>query len=123
MLNNLKEQYVKCIFTFIYGIIIIIINNLSYGMWDSIFVYINGLFVAGFSLLCFGGLSVCAYFGTFDIFTHLGAKRGPNGVKPTLYEHSEALKEKRSKKPLPFIPYFVIGAIYIIIMFILYMFL
>ncbi len=120
MLENLKEQKGRLIFSIVFGIVIIIANNITHGVWNSYINYIDGLFIAGFSLICIGGLSVCGYFGIFDIFSHMGAKRNHNGVKPTLYEYSQMRAEKRKTKPLPFIPYFTVGLFYVLLMIIIY---
>ncbi len=119
MITNLKQYWLKYVLCLIYGIIILIVNNSIQGVWNAVVVYANGAFIAGASLLCYGGLSICSLFGAYDIFTYMGARRNERGVKPSLYEYSQMKKEKRKEKKLAFVPYFVVGGFYLIVMIIL----
>lgn len=123
MIYNIKQYWLKYILCFLYGIIIMVINNAIQGVWNAVVVYANGAFIAGASLLCYGGLSICSLFGAYDIFTYMGARRNENGVKPSLYEYSLMKKEKRKEKKLAFLAYFVVGALYLIVMILLNCFL
>ncbi len=104
-------RYLSCL---IYGILILVVYNCLRN-WVDLVNYMDALFIAGFSLLCIGGLSIVNYFGGFDIYTYMFAKRGANGQKPSLYEYSMDKKEQRKKQKFKFIPYLVFAAFYIII--------
>jgi len=109
----LHSKY-RYIFSFLSGIIIVIIKLCVDQGFTSLLSYTNGTFIAGFALICLGGLSLVNYFGGFDIFTLMVAKRDADGHKPTLYEHSLAKKEKRKKNKFVFVPYFCVGALFLI---------
>ena len=77
--------------------------------------YQDAFFIAGAVLVVTGGLSFVTYFGGFDIFVYGFMSFNPNRRYKDLYEYSEAKKEKRRSKSIPFMPYIVIGVIYIIV--------
>ncbi|MDE5547211.1 MAG: DUF3899 domain-containing protein, partial [Anaeroplasmataceae bacterium] len=83
--------------------------------WTNLINYIDACFIAGFSLLCIGGLSVVNNLGTFDIFTHLFARGKDGQPKPAFYEYVGSKKEKRHKNRFNCVPYFVMGVLYIIV--------
>ncbi|MDE6947732.1 MAG: DUF3899 domain-containing protein [Anaeroplasmataceae bacterium] len=112
-------KYLSCV---IYGIVIIVVYN-SFREWSKLVNYIDAIFIAGFSLVCIGGLSIVNNLGTFDIFTHMFVRSKENQPKPSLYEYSNSKKEKRYKNRFYCIPYFVLGVLYIIISVILQAFL
>ncbi|HRF70273.1 MAG TPA: hypothetical protein PKV66_02455, partial [Candidatus Pelethenecus sp.] len=47
-------KYLSCV---IYGIVIIVVYN-SFREWSKLVNYIDAIFIAGFSLVCIGGLSI-----------------------------------------------------------------
>lgn len=106
---------IRYIISLIMGLILLLVKLIIDNGFTDLFSYSNGTFIAGLFLICVGGLSVVNYFGFFDIFTLMVAKRDKNGHKPTLYEHSQTKKEKRKKNKFVFIPYFVIGLLYLVI--------
>ena len=116
------EMWKKHLFCIIYAIVILVIYNASHDRWDLILYYSDGLFIAGFSLICFGLLSILNYFGAYDIFQHMVAKRGANGVKPSLYEFSEQKRIERKKNKLVFLPYIFVGVILVLISMLLLIF-
>ena len=122
MLENLKKYYLKYIAGLIIGIGILCINNIIKEKWDLIMYYVDGSFIAGMTLICVGGLSVCSYFGAYDVFAYMFTKRLPDGTKPSLYEFSEERKDNRKKIKGKFIPYFVMGGVFLAIALILYIF-
>ena len=119
MIGNFQQYWKKYIICLAYGLIIMLVNNIIQGQWSQIVVYANGAFIAGGSLLCYGGLSLCSLYGAYDIFTYMGAKKGPNGVKPSFYDYTLMKNEKRKEKKHAFIPYLVVGAFFLLIMVIL----
>lgn len=116
MISNIKQYWKKYILCLVYGIVIMVINNTIQSCWDKMVVYANGAFIAGGSLLCYGGLSLCSLFGAYDIFSYMGAKKGPNGVKPSFYDYTLMKNERRKEKKYAFLPYFITGGFYLIMM-------
>lgn len=104
------KRYLIC---FLYGILIIVIYN-SLRNWDTLLHYIDGLFIAGASLICIGGLSIVNSLGTFDVFSHLFAKGKDGNPKPTFAEYVESNKVKHQKNRFHCVPYFVFGLLYFI---------
>ncbi len=93
----------------VFALLIVLLKLLTAGKFSSLQTYSDGFFIAGLLLICGGGLSVVNYFGGFDIFSCMFAKRDAEGHKPTLQEFSEMKAEKRKSNPFVFIPYFTVG--------------
>lgn len=119
MRNFFKNHGIRLFICFIYGIIILCIYNLVNSNWKGVLEYCNAFFIGGFSLLCFGCLSLINRLGGFEIFSHMLAKRGPNGSKEDLYTYSLRKKEERSRKGRVYLSYFIVGGIYLLISMIL----
>lgn len=115
MLQKIKSPWYKYLILIIIGIILIIINIGVKGNWKYIGFYADGAFIAGVVLILLGGLSFVNYEGAFDIFSYLGTKRNENGRKLTFAEYGEVLKEEKKKKGFVFIPYIIVGFIYILL--------
>ncbi len=105
----------RYLFSILIGIILAILNIFFDKGFSSILSYANGTFISGFMLICIGGLSLVNYFGGFDIFSIMFAKRDQYGHKPTLHEYSISKAERRKKYPYVFTPYFIVGLILLII--------
>ena len=113
------HSLMKYIISFVFGIVVLGIKMIIDNSATSLLTYTNGTFIGGFMLICFGGLSVINYFGGFDIFQVMVAKKGENGKKPTLNEFSQMKAEKRKKNKYVFVPYFTVGGFYLLISLIL----
>ena len=105
-----KIKYIICLF---YALLVIVFYLASYGF--NLFNSIDANFIAGFSLLCFGGLSFCAQQGTFDIFSYAFANKGKPGNRLTFYDYQQRKIEKRKNKIFGCIPYLVVGVFCIIV--------
>lgn len=106
----------------VFALLIVLLKLLTAGKFSSLQTYSDGFFIAGLLLICGGGLSVVNYFGGFDIFSCMFAKRDAEGHKPTLQEFSEMKAEKRKSNPFVFIPYFTVGFFSLIVASILLIF-
>lgn len=74
-----------------------------------------------FSVL-FGLLVLVIYLGAFDTFAY-GFKRifnRTNGKYNDLVEYENVMKEKRSKNKFIFVPYLVVGVLFILVSIILF---
>ena len=114
-MSAIFQSYKKYIFCLLYGIIIIVINNLIHASFTGLLCYSDGCFIAGLSLLCFGGLSIVNNLGAFDIFSYMFVKKDEHGFKKPFFDYCEGKKESRSKKKYASIPYFITGFFYIIL--------
>lgn len=86
--------------------------------------YVDGLFIGGATIFSVGALSLVSYFGAFDLFSYnikRFSKDGRDKYK-SLYDYTVIMKEERKNLDYPFIPYFVVGTILLIISVILFMF-
>ncbi|MCR5611380.1 MAG: DUF3899 domain-containing protein [Clostridiales bacterium] len=74
--------------------------------------YVDALTIAGALVFLFGMLLLVWYFGALDTFGY--AFRRPMGRTQykSLYEYSEANKEKRRRGNLIFMPYIVVGVLF-----------
>ena len=70
--------------------------------------------VAGAVVVLLGLLLLVSYFGAFEIFGFSFSAHGARRYR-TLYEYSEAKKEKRSKGGWTFMPYITVGAALLLI--------
>lgn len=113
---------IKYIILFVIGCLLVLINGFSKG-FDSLIIYADGFFIAGFTLILIGGLSLLNYFGAYDFWSYTFSKRNPNGTKKPLYEYSAERKEKRSRDKMPFGPYFATGLFFVLCSMILLLFL
>lgn len=100
------------------GIAIICINNAICKSWTLLMNYIDGFFIAGAVIVMFAGLCYITNLGVFDMFSYLFAKKGPE-IK-SLYDYKESKVEKRKKDTFGFMPYVVVGTLFLIITAILY---
>jgi len=114
------------------GIAISLIMLFNRG-FDKAFYYYDALSTAGLVCIFFGLLKMVAYFGAFDIFTYSFRKlsrnnrrRSNSGYDPmqaddperkrfeSLFEYSNQEKEKRRRSELTFIPYILVGIVFLI---------
>lgn len=104
----------------IISVIVTFLYLLSYG-FDTFLNYCNGLSIGGAVTFLIGGLVMVSYLGGFDTITYgfSTIKKDGKGKYLDLYDYSTKKKEERKTKKLPFIPYFTVGGIVIIISFIL----
>lgn len=118
------KKYIICfLIALCFGVLYLIIQSSAYGkeIWQTMFYYINALFIGGAVIFCVGALAVINHFGGFDIFTYLGSKE-KNAYHQTLLQYSENKKQKREKNKYRLVPYFVIGIFFIFVSLILMLF-
>ena len=109
-----KLKYIICL---LYSLLIIVFFLASYGL--DLYNAVDATFIAGFSLICVGGLSFCGQQGSFDIFSYAFAKKGTPGNRITFYDYQQMKIEKRKKATYCFVPYLVVGGFFVIISIIL----
>lgn len=115
-----RNKYIICLS---YGIAVVLIYlitkyiNLKEGATLPLIHYVDAFFIAGFTLYCFGGFSLIANLGAFDMFGYSFARRKKEGgLKIDYYEYQQVQKEKRRKaNPYTYVPYFTVGTLFIIV--------
>ncbi len=117
--NFLIQHRNRLIFCILYTIVVLSIYNFVNHSWQSVLGYCDGLFISGFSLVCFGCLSLINRLGGLEIFSYLFARKTTTTGKEDLYTYSTRKKEERSKKGKVYLPYFIIGGIILLISMIL----
>ena len=93
----------------------ILILNLALNGFNKPINYMNGLFIAGFALICIGGLSVLSYLGAYDFFSYAFYR------KKASMDYMDYIKQKEMKRKnsvLPYTAYFIIGGIFILVSFV-----
>ncbi len=115
-----KKSWIRLTICLIFGLLIVIINNLIRKNWNSLDNYCDGFFIGGFSIICIGCLSVLNYFGAFDVFQYTFRRKPKNSPSESLYDFSNRKKETRHSGTKHFIPYFIIGSFYLIISLVLF---
>ncbi len=76
--------------------------------------YYNALTMAGAVTLLLGLLLMTAYFGAFDIFGYSFSTFRSRRRYRDLYEYAEAKKEKRRRGDRFFMPWLIVGAVFLI---------
>ena len=94
--------------------------------YDKAFFYYDALSAAGGICFFFGLLKLVSYFGAFDTFGYSFGKMRQNGTKrpdtpgqkehsrlDSLYDYSNAKRAERSRSELTFMPYLLIGLLFL----------
>ncbi len=105
--------------------IVILLVNLILNDFHYLINYINGFQAGGAVTFLIGGLSLVTYLGAFDTFGYGFSKlrRNPEKSYRDMYEYSNLKYEERRRKQWTFIPYFVVGLVFIIVGLVLSIFL
>lgn len=92
--------------------------------FQTLIYYIDAFAIAGSIVFLCGALSLIAYFGGFDTIRYGFAsfRRAGKAKYEDLYDYSIQKKEERKHGNFTFIPYFTVGAIFLILSFILTLF-
>ena len=77
--------------------------------------YRDGATIGGFALIFFGLLLVLNHFGAFDIFNYFfQRKKKEDGSKEIYSEFVERKRIEKGRLNLSFLPYLIIGCLYIL---------
>lgn len=116
----LKQNWIRFIISIVYAVGVFLAYMFLNNGWNSLSYYGSGLFIAGFTLILIGGLSLVNQFGQFNIFSFIFNNKRIDGRKETLAEYGERKELQRSKKSIPFLPYMIIGVLVTIASVIIY---
>ena len=121
ILHFLKKNWIRFLVALIIGVIPVVVFNAVNNTWQLAIGYCNGLFISAFLLIAISGLVALSLFGAFDIFSfYFDRRRKEDGTKENLYDYSARKKENRWKAKFAFLPYLIIGSLYLIASLILY---
>ncbi len=83
--------------------------------FDLRIYYMDAFSVAGAAVILLGLLFMAAYFGAFDTFGYSFSMWRATRRYKDLYAYSEAKKEKRQKGGWTFMPFLVVGAVFLLL--------
>ena len=116
-----KENWIRFLASIAVGLIFMLIYNLvlqsttDVNIWAMLSSYRDGATIAGFVLFFFGLLIVLAHFGAFDIFNFFFArKKKEDGSKEIYSEYVERKRMEKSHLNLSFLPYLIVGGLYLL---------
>ncbi len=122
-----RKNWIRFVAALVVGIIFVVIYLVAYqnavnkgdnklNVWILPEYYRDGLFIAGMIVIFMGALAVVANFGIFDIFAYYPArKKKENGKKENFGDYVERKRLERSSNKNPFyLPYFIVGALFLI---------
>ena len=116
VLNYLHRYWIKFLVCFALGLFIMAIYNWSAGRWDLLVSYSNGGFIAGAVLFLVGLLSLVNSYGAFDLSSfYLRRKQVDETRKENYGEYVTRRAEERKKTRMGFLPYIIVGAMFIIV--------
>lgn len=83
----------------------------------TVYMFINGMSIAGLVLILIGGLMTTTYFGGFNSFNYSFGKIFKYSKNRNLkfYEYNQQQIIKRKAENLFFVPYYVIGLLTLLI--------
>lgn len=115
-----KNHWIRLVGATVYCLIICAIYNWLNDGFTLALNYVNGLFIAGATIFCFGLLILVNYFGGFDMFSYLFRAKIVNNHRETLYDYSVRKKAERRPSLMGFIDYLIVGTIFMLISSIIY---
>ena len=111
----------RYILSLVFGLIGVLCYFLSHdkNLEYPVFSTSNACFISGFVLVLVGGLSILSNLGAFDIFSYQFKRKGAGASKYTLYDHQQRRIEQSKTRKYYFVPYFVVGGLFLLVSFIL----
>ncbi|MDE6656147.1 MAG: DUF3899 domain-containing protein [Anaeroplasmataceae bacterium] len=98
-----------------YSLVIVVIYNLIHNNWISLSYYSNAFCLAGFSIICFGILSIVNHAGAFNMMSYLFVRRDSLGHKQPYYDYVQEKTQQRKEIRFYFVPYFCVGGLCLIL--------
>ena len=96
---------------------LIIYNSVNAG-WTLLYSYSQGSAIGGVVCIFVGGLSLVNSFGGFNMASFYFRRKRIEDRKEDLYEYTERKKEEHARDRLCFLPYVIIGVLFVIFSFI-----
>ena len=113
------NSWIRYLVSFVIGLIIAVIY-LSLNGFKYFYNYVNAISTAGISLIFIGLLSLVSYLGAFYAFGYgFSQICGNKSNYKDLYDYTTRKIEIRKRKNFIFMPYIIVGIIFVIISLIL----
>ncbi len=113
------NSWIRYLVSFVIGLIIAVIY-LSLNGFKYFYNYVNAISTAGISLIFIGLLSLVSYLGAFYAFGYgFSQIFGNKSNYKDLYDYTTRKIEIRKRKNFIFMPYIIVGIIFVIISLIL----
>ena len=113
------NSWIRYLVSFVIGLIIAVIY-LSLNGFKYFYNYVNAISTAGISLIFIGLLSLVSYLGAFYAFGYgFSQIFGNKSNYKDLYDYTARKIEIRKRKNFIFMPYIIVGIIFVIISLIL----
>ncbi|MCR5349229.1 MAG: DUF3899 domain-containing protein [Bacilli bacterium] len=113
--NYMRNHWVKFIVAFLIAFANLAIFNSAAGSWTALISYCDGAFIGGASVVFIGGLSWVNSLGGFDLASYyFGRKKTESGFED-YYQYVDRKKETRREDRFGFLPYLIVGVLYIIV--------
>ena len=116
IVDYLRKYWLKFALCPVIGLLIMVTYNGAHGQWNVPVAYSNGAFIAGAVLFLIGLLSLVNSFGAFDLSSfYFRRKQFDETRKENYGEYVNRRAEERKKTRMGFLPYVIVGAIFIIV--------
>ena len=116
-----KENWIRFLVCIGVGGIFIVLYNLmlqsttDVNIWVLLSSYRDGATIGGFVLFFFGLLLILGHFGAFDIFNFFfGRKKKEDGTREIYSEYVERKRMEKGHLNLSFLPYLIVGSLYLL---------
>ena len=116
-----KENWIRFLASLGVGLVLMTVYNVvlqstnDVNAWVMLSSYRDGATIAGFSLIFFGLLLILGHFGAFDIFNfYFRRKKKEDGSKENYGEYVERKKMEKGRLNLYFLPYLIVGALFLL---------
>lgn len=119
--RNFIHSPIKYIIIAVLAIIIFLANLIMNG-FDYYVYYIDGVQIAGLSIIFIGCLSLLGHCGAYDFWGYTFSKKQLDGRRIDISEYLEQKRLRKRGKHLPFPPYFLSGIILLLFSFIMVLF-
>lgn len=113
------NSWIRYLVSFVIGLLIAVVY-LSFNGFKYFYSYVNAISTAGISLIFIGLLSLVSYLGAFYAFGYgFSQIFGNKSNYKDLYDYTTRKIEIRKRKNFIFMPYIIVGIIFVIISLIL----
>lgn len=117
----MKQIFFHSKYRYLFSLVFAIIGMLAYillndkNLEHALLTISNSSFIVGFILVLVGGLSILSNLGAFDIYSYQFKRKGTGPNRYTLYDHQQKRIEQSKGKQFYFVPYMVVGLLFLII--------
>ena len=117
----MKQIFIHSKYRYLFSLLFALIGIAAYFLLNEenqkqpMFAIANSTFIVGLILVLVGGLSILSNLGAFDIYSYQFKRKGTGANRYTLYDHQQKRIEQSKGKQFNFVPYMVVGFLFLII--------